>query len=165
MLVKESIRPKGFFHVEQWRDGKLIHKEVAPNGVTNEGKDKILDAYFRNQTQPTQWYLGFIDNAGFSALADTDTMSSHAGWAEATGYSEATRPAWTTTAAASQSITNPTPATFNITGVATLKGIFVPSDNTKSGTTGDLWATALFAGNIPVDNGDIIKITYTVNAT
>ena len=133
--------------------------------MTNEGKNGVLDSYFRNQAPPALWYLAFINNAGFSALAATDVMNSHAGWAEATGYTEATRPIWVTTAAASQSITNPTPATFSITSLQTLKGIFTVSENTKSGVTGVLWATALFAGDIPVDNGDIIKISYSVNAT
>lgn len=164
--VKSGFRPHGFYHIEVIRDGKTIHKEVVPNGVTNEGKNSVLDSYFRNQAPPVQWFLSFIDNAGFSALDDAnDVMNSHAGWAEATGYSEPNRPDWTTTAAAAQSITNPTPATFSITALQTLKGIFTVSNNVKSGVAGILWATALFAGDIPVDNGDIIKISYSVNAT
>lgn len=162
---KQKFRPHGFFNIELIRDGKTIHEERIPNGVTNVGKDGILDSFFRNQAPPTNWYIGFINNAGFSAVADTDTMASHAGWAEFTTYSEATRPEWVTGAAASQSITNGTPATFNITGTATLQGVFITTDNTKSGVVGVLWATALFTGTIPVTNGDIIKITYTVNAT
>lgn len=163
--LKNGFRPHGFFTVVVIRNGKIVHKEIAPNGVTNEGKNGVLDSYFRNQAPPAQWYLSFIDNAGFTALDDAnDVMNSHSGWAEFTGYSEVTRPAWATQAAASQSITNPTPATFSITSTATIKGIFVVSENTKSGTTGVLWATALFAGDIPVSNGDIIKISYTVNA-
>ena len=166
--MKKACSPltfQGYFHLEQWRDGKLIHKEVnIKNGVTDVGKNDILDVQFFNATQRPTWYLGFIDNSGYTGLADADTMSSHAGWAEATGYSEVNRPTWVTTAAASQSITNPTPATFTISGTATIKGIFCVDDNTKSGSGGLLWATALFAGDIPVAVADIIKISYTVNA-
>lgn len=155
----------GRFKIEQWRDGKLFKTYEFDNGITNIGKNTILTSFFFNTAPPTTWYLGLIDNAGFTALAPTDTMGSHAGWAESTVYSEVTRPAWVTAAAASQSITNSTPATFSITGTATLKGIFVPDENTKSGSTGTLWSTALFGGDIPVANLDILKITYSVNAT
>lgn len=163
--AESGLSPKGFFDVEIWRGGKLYHKELVPNGVTNIGKDTILDSFFRNQAPPTTWYLGFIDNAGFSALAPTDTMASHPGWTESVAYSEGTRPTWVTVAAASQSISNTTPATFSINGTATLYGVFAVDESTKSGTTGTLWATAPFASTIPVINGDILKITYTVNAT
>lgn len=162
---ESSFRPHGFFTVEHWRDGKMLSTQIALNGVTDIGKDTVLDSYFRNQAPPALWFLGFIDNAGFSALASTDTMSSHAGWTEATGYSEGNRPTWVTSAVSSQAISNPTPATFSITGTATLFGIFAVDNNTKGGTTGTLWATAAFVSPIPVINGDILKITYTVNAT
>jgi hypothetical protein len=165
MKTKNCFSPRGFFHVELIRDGKVIHKETAPNGVTNIGKDTILDSFFRNQAPPTTWYIGFIDQSGYTAVADADTMSSHAGWTEFTTYSEGVRQTWVTVAAASQSISNTTLATFNITGSGTLKGVFVADNSTKAGSTGTLWATALFAGDIPVSNTDIIKITYTVNAT
>lgn len=165
-LPKSPIGFEGHFNLEQWRDGKLFKTYKLKNGVVNQGKNAILDSYFRNQAPPALWYLGLIDNAGFTALDDAnDTALSHTGWAEATGYTEANRPTWVTTAAASQSITNPTPATFTINATQTLKGIFAITDNVKSGTSGVLWATALFAGNIPVANLDILKITYSVNAT
>ena len=161
-----NFTPEGHFVLEQWRDGKLFKTYKLKNGVTNLGKNTILTSFFFNTAPPVTWYLGLIDQAGFTALDDVnDIMSSHTGWAEATGYTEVTRPIWVTTAAASQSITNPTPATFSISATATLKGIFTVDENTKSGTTGTLWATALFAGDIPVANLDILKITYSVNAT
>ena len=163
--VLSDIKPHGYFEVEVWRDGKLFRKERAPNGVTNIGKNTILDSFFRNIAPPTTWYLAFIDNAGFTALAAADTMASHAGWTEAVGYTEATRPTWVTVAAAAQSISNSTPATFSINGTATLFGIFTVDVVTKGGATGTLWATAAFTSPIPVINGDILKITYTVNAT
>lgn len=162
--LESSFRPHGYFHITLERDGKIIHEETVANDVVNVGKNAILDSYFRNQAPPTNHYLAFIDAAAFSALAAGDTMGSHAGWAEATGYSEGTRPEWVTTAAASQLITNPTPATFTISGTATLKGLFAVTENTKSGSSGVLWATVLFAGDIPVAAADILKISYTVNA-
>ena len=145
-------------------DGKLKHTEEFHNDITNAGKNALLDSFFRNQTQPATWYFGLVDNSGWTAFAAADTMGSHAGWNEFTTYSDSTRIAWTTDAAASQSITNTTVSTFNINGSGTLKGIFVTSGSAKSGTSGTLWSTAAFSSTVAVTNGDQIKITYAVNA-
>lgn len=155
---------KGKFQAKHYDSkGNLLGIYDIPNGITTAGKNVALDILFRNQTQVAQWYAGFIDSSGFTAVNDaTDTMASHAGWNEFTTYSEANRVSWTTAAAASGQISNTSTMNFNITGTGTLKGIFITSNNTKSGTTGTLWATALFASPVPVSNGDLIKITYTV---
>jgi len=166
MLTKNKLL-KGKFQVEH-RDkyGRLKGVYDFLNGIVNEGKNLLLDVMFSDETPvgSASWYIGLIDNSGFSSLADTDTMSSHSGWNEFTSYSEANRVGWGPGAAASQSITNATAATFNITGSGTVKGPFITSNNTKGGTTGYLWATALFSADVPVNNGDQLKITYTVSA-
>jgi hypothetical protein len=165
MMTKLKVR--GNFIIEHRnRDGKLLGKYKIPNGITNVGKNKILNDMFNDgvQVANNSWFLGIIDNSGFTAVAATDTMSSHAGWNEFTTYSEANRVAWGSNNAASQSTSNSTPSTFNITGSATLQGIFVTTINTKSGTTGTLWSTALFSATVPVSNGDQLKVTYTVSA-
>ena len=147
-------------------DGKVKAKQKIANGITNVGKNKILDDMFNDGTQTANnsWFIGLIDLSGFTALAAADTMAIHSGWNEFTTYSEANRVAWGSGAASSQSTTNSSPATFNITGTATVKGVFVVTNNTKSGTTGVLWATALFSSDVPVSNGDQLKVTYTVSA-
>jgi len=165
--VRSHFRPKGRFTLEHYNSqGELLNKFSMPNGITDEGKDHILDTEFGDGTQVASagWFIALIDLSGFTALAPGDVMSSHGGWNEFTSYSEATRVAWGPGSASSQSITNATAATFNITGSGTVKGVFVPTNNVKSGTTGVLWATALFAADVPVSNGDQLKITYTVSA-
>lgn len=170
-MKPSPARFAGEFEFEVWtapdEDGNRRLKQSGKfkNGVTNIGKNSQLDVLFNSGTQITAWYLGLVDDAGFTAFAASDTMASHGGWVEFTTYTEGTRPQWSPDAAASEQITNSTPVNFNITGTATLQGIFVTSDNVKSGTTGTLWATASFAGTIPVANGDLLKITYTVTAT
>lgn len=161
--ISEQVGPRGFFGIQLIRAGKTIVDQLFPNTITNLGKNSWLDVYFRNQTQLPNWYIGLVDNSGWTAFDAADTMSSHAGWTEFTTYSQANRVAWGVVAAASQSITNTTAATFDITGSATLKGIFVTSNNTKGGTTGTLWTGAAFASTVPVVNGDQLKVTYTVN--
>lgn len=165
MKATQRIRPKGVFNVEIRRaDGSLKYIGQIENAVVNEGKNKLFDVMFGGVTAITGWVIGLIDNTSYSATPNTDTMSSHAGWQEFTGYSETTRVAWGPTAAANQTITNTTAATFTINATGTLRGIFLTSSNTKGGTTGTLWSTALFASTIAVQSGDQVKVTYSVSA-
>lgn len=165
--VKPSkVSPKGKFIVEHIREGKVIGTYEFPNDVTNEGKNLWLDIMFNTATQiaNNSWFIGLINNSGFSALAAADTMASHAGWAEFTAYSQSTRVAWGSGAASSQSVVNGTAAVFDISGSGTVYGIFLTSVSTKGGTTGKLWATAAFGAPVPVVNADQLKVTYTVNS-
>lgn len=157
---------EGRWQAEHLRDGKVLNKYDFPNDITNQGKNSLFEVYFHDGTQiaSSSWFIGLISNSGYSALAAGDTMSSHSGWTEATGYTQSTRVAWGPGAAASQSITNASPATFDMNATATIKGIFVVSNSTKGGTTGTLWSTALFSADVPVANGDQLRVTYTVSA-
>lgn len=159
----QHFQPKGKFFVEHFdKDGNLKGRFEVFNGITNEGKNYALDAAFNGGTQIAQasWYIGLIDNgAGSVALAATDVLASHAGWTEFTSYS-GTRKAWGQGNAASQSVTNASPATFDVSGSGTLYGIFICS--ATSGTTGKLWSTAAFSATVPVANGDQMKVTYTL---
>lgn len=161
----DDILPlRGRWHVEQWRDGKLIHEEDVDNTIVNAGKNNILGVYFHIDTPPAGWYASLIDNASFSAVAAADTMGSHAGWIENVAYSEGTRQAWGPGAASAQSITNGTAFGFTINANSqTIKGVFIASDNTKSGTSGILWSGAVLGSTIPANSGDILKFTYTVS--
>ena len=155
-----DLKAKGKFIVEHFRDGKKIGEYEFLNGIVDQGLNKILDVMFGSVTQITTWYIGLIDNSGFSALANADTLASHAGWNEFTNYS-GNRKSWGVGAAAARSITNGTTADFAITGTGTLKGIFV--SNAASGTSGTLWSTAAFGSTVSVTNGDTLKVTYTVS--
>lgn len=152
--------------MQHFRGGVLLNEYDFHNDITNVGKNSIFDVYFNGGTQIAQsaWCIGLMNASGYSANPVTDTMGAHGGWTEFTSYSQANRVAWGPGAASGQSVTNATPATFDITAGGTLKGVFVTSQNTKSGNTGTLWATALFGADVPVTNGDQIKITYTVSA-
>jgi hypothetical protein len=175
---------RGRFQVEHVRNGKVIGTYDFPNGITNEGKNHLLDVHFHGTPSPiTTWYLGLIDNAGFSALAAADIYDNinqaGNGWDEFSTYTDdanadstVTRPTWTEGAASGQSITNSSPVIFDITGTGTVKGVFL-AGGTNAQTKGDhtagsahkLWATALFTGgDVAVLNGDQLKVTYTVSA-
>lgn len=161
-----SLKWNDTFKVEHIRNGCVINEFECKNDITNVGKNDLLDVYFKEGTQTLEadFCIGLINASGYTGVAAGDTMGSHSGWAEFTSYSQANRVAWGQGAPASQAITNSSPATFDITATATLKGVFVPTEDTKGGTTGTLWATALFAADVNVVNGDQLRITYTVSA-
>jgi len=179
---RSDINMKGRYIVEHWRDGQRINEYRFSNGVVNEGKNKLLNVMFHGADPITAWYLGLIDNSGYSALNAGNTYDdinqAGNGWDEFTNYTDAgnggsstTRPAWDENAASGQSITNSSVAVFDITGSGTVKGLFLVGGAAAAQTKGDhapgatLWATALFSsGDVAVANGDQLKVTYTVSA-
>ncbi len=132
------------------------------NGITTAGINNLFNVYFGATSKAAAWYMGLIASSGYSALAAADTMSSHAGWTEETSsYSQATRPQWTPASASGGSVSNSTSVDFTITGSVTVKGVFIVNESTKTGTTGTLWATALFtSGDQALAIGQTLKVTY-----
>ena len=78
------------------------------NGIVDEGIHHALDR-FTDITGPTvtlaPWHAGLIDNASFTGIDDTDTMSSHTGWIVNTDYSESVRQQLNFSAAAARTTT------------------------------------------------------------
>lgn len=163
--LEDTLRPQGHFRIKHYRDGREIGVYDVKNLVVNQGKNDILEVYFHDgtATAAASWYMGLISSSGYSAIAAGDTAASHSGWTEFTGYSESTRQSWGQGAAASQSITNASPVTFSVNATGTVKGAFIITNSTKGGTSGKLWAAALFSADVPVNNGDQLKVTYTLS--
>lgn len=147
-------------------DGSFNRREKLTlrfwNGITTAGINNLFNVYFGATSKASAWYLGLIASSGYSALSAADTISSHAGWTEETSnYSQTNRPTWTPASASGGSVSNSSSVDFTITGSVTVKGIFVVNENTKGGTTGTLWATALFtSGDQALVNGQTLKVTY-----
>ena len=162
--ISEAVAPlnlRGSYFIEHRnKAGKLIGLYRVPNAIVDEGMEDLLDVTFGNSTQSATWYVGLIDNGSYSGVADSDTLTSHAGWIENNDYT-GVRKTWAVGAPATRSISNSTTADFAINGTATLRGIFIC--NVSSGTGGILWSTALFSSTVSVQNGDTLKITYTVS--
>jgi len=164
MKLQKKINLKGNPFVEHFdKSGRLKGIFDIDNGIVDVGINYLLDAGFDGGTPITTWYTGLVDDAGFSAFANADTMASHAGWTESTAYTEANRPEWTAGTPSSRSITNASTVDFSINATVTIHGIFITSDNTKSGTTGTLWSTAAFASPVSAQSGDTLKVTYTLS--
>lgn len=163
--VTEAAHATGRYSIEcRAADGTLRWREEITNLVTTAGKNDALDKYLAGSTYTAAWYLGLISSAGYSAVDATDTMSSHAGWTEFTGYSQANRPAASFSAASSGSKSTSSASSFSINANGTVKGPFLVSNNAKSGTTGVLYSAGLFSGgDRAVQSGDTLNVSYTAN--
>jgi hypothetical protein len=160
----EEAHATGTYTVECIRDGEVIWTDEIPNLVTTAGKNDALDKYLAGSAYTAAWYLGLIDSTSFTAVAAGDTAASHAGWTENTGYSQGSRPtaAWAAASAGSKAFSSA--ASFSINANATIKGCFLISNSTKSGTTGILYSAGLFSGGDKVvQNGDTLNVSYTAS--
>ena len=144
-------------------DGQVKWRETFFNLVTTVGKNDLLTQYFKGSSYTAAWFVGLVDNAGFSAIAAGDTMASHAGWTESVAYSNATRPALTLGTASAGSIDNSaSKASYTINATATINGAFCNTVNTKSGTTGTLYSAGSFGAPRSVINGDTLNVQVTL---
>lgn len=132
------------------------------NLITTIGMNTMLDNHFSASGYTAAWYMGLIDNSGFSAVAAANTMSSHAGWTESTAYDNATRiaAAWSAASGGSKSLS--AALGFLINATVTLNGGFLTTVSTKGGTTGILGnATSFTGGNRAAVDGDTVNVSYT----
>lgn len=163
--MSEHAEAHGHYVVE-CRDatGKLKWVEDIENLVTTAGKNDALDKYLSGSAYTAAWYLGLISSASYTGVAAGDTAASHAGWTEATGYSQGARPSASFSAASAGSKSLSSVAVFSINANATIKGCFLISNSAKSGTTGVLYSAGLFSGGDKVvQNGDTLNVSYTAS--
>lgn len=130
------------------------------NLVTNDGKDNLLDIMFDAATQVTTWYLGLVSGAS-PTFAAADTLASHGGWTEFTGYS-GNRQAIGFGEPAAQSLVSSSDVSFSITGSGTVGGAFVCSAAT--GTSGILYSEGDLDADRTVANGDTLNVEVTLSA-
>lgn len=163
--LAEQLQPSGVYTFECFdAAGNLKWRDTLQNLVTTVGKNDLLDKYLSGSAYTAAWFLGLIGTTGYSAVAAGDTAASHAGWTESVVYSNSTRPApsWGSASAGSKASTA---TAFNINAGDTIKGAFLISNSTKSGTTGVLYSAGLFSGGDRlVANLDTLNVTYTASA-
>lgn len=164
-MMGESVKAGGVYTFRcVGADGRVKWTDSLANLVTTVGKNDLLDKYLAGSAYTAAWFLGLIDLTSYTAVAAGDTAASHGGWAESVAYSNATRPApsWGAASAGSKASTA---TAFTINASATIKGAFLISNNTKSGTTGVLYSAGLFTGgDKAVSSGDTLNVTYTASA-
>lgn len=164
--TSESAEAHGHYVVECFdTEGKLKWREEIDNLVTTVGKNDALDKYLSGSAYTAAWYLGLISSTGYGAgPAVGDTAASHAGWTEDANYSQASRPTAAFSAASGGSKSLSAALTFSINASTTIKGCFLISNATKSGTTGILYSAGLFTGGDKVvQNGDTLNVSYSAS--
>jgi len=162
----EKLVASGRFHVLCYdENGDLKWEEKNDNLVVNVGLQYMAGVALTSTTQITTWYIGLWGAGASNNPAAGDTMASHAGWTEFTGYSNATRVSPTFTAATNANpsvVTNATAAAFSINASGTVGGAFLTSGSGKGGTTGTLFSGSDFTGgDRSVVSGDTLNVTYT----
>lgn len=167
-IIKKAIRLWFYnpIRVDVVRDDMIIATRYTHNDIVDQGMNSLLDIFFRNQTQIPTWYMGLIDGSGSQTLSNSDIAGTHAGWTENTSYTGGpTRKNWTSalSAAAARSITNSTTLDFAFTTTQTIHGILVINHVTADTASEILWSTAPFSTEVTVNNGDTLKVTYTVS--
>ena len=146
--------------------GEVIQVSFSHNDIVDQGMNALLDIFFRNQTQIAIWYMGLIDGSGTQTLSNSDVAGTHAGWTENTSFTGGpSRKDWTAAlaAAAARSISNSTTLDFAFTTTQTIHGIMVINHVTADTGSETLWSTAPFSTEVTVNDGDTLKVTYTVS--
>lgn len=162
----DNLQLRGCFHVTcHSPEGRLLWRERVANAITYGGLDDLLAAGFKGGTQRSNWYLGLLDAVSYTGVSLDDTLSSHSGWTELTSYTSSTRPGWTTLAGQKGFLGNTSPRSFTLNANAAIKGLFLASDSTKGGTSGILWSTGLYAATRSLLSGQILGVTYSVQAS
>ncbi len=128
------------------------------------GANKLLDAGFKTGLASPAWYVGLVDDAGFSAYAAANTMASHIGWSESTAYDEATRQAFVPSTPASRATNNTANrAMFTMNATKTIRGAFMVDNATKGGPSGVLYGVGDFNAAQAVIAGDIVVVGITAS--
>ena len=147
--------------VEKWSD--TFHNLVMNGGLAN-----MNGVYFALGTQSATWYLGLVTGPGSgTTYAAADTLASHAGWTENTGYTGSRKSVTfgaATTANPSVITNSASPSSFAINATSTIAGAFLC--NVASGTSGVLFSAGDFTGgDKSVASGDTLNVTYTFSLT
>jgi hypothetical protein len=139
-------------------DGNLVWRREFDNLVANAGANLLGNVMFNGTTPSTTWYLG-LKGTGTAAVGDT--MASHAGWSEVTGYSESVRQTLTLASFSNRTANNSgSPAVFTINASVTVAGVFIVDNSAKGGALGTLYSAGDFTGgSVALSSG-----TITVNA-
>lgn len=163
-----GLRAKSFWKAESLdADGNVVSlSDFVPNVMTDEGLSFWLDVMFNGATLTLPWYI-FI----FSENATPTSASTYAakGVTEYGGYTEATRPQYTSAGPTNMQMTNTdNPALFSITENVTIYGaglVIGSSAKVNSVDTGTkLLAAAKFGAAQVLSNGMTLRVTATVTA-
>ena len=140
---------------------------LAPNIITNEGLDSLLDVYLAAGTQITTWRIALVKTNTTAAAGMTYAVPVYTEVA-GSDVSESTRAIWTPGAVASASVTNNaspgqyTAATgFTAYALNLVGGGSAPSTIADTAGGGTLYAYGLFTGGSrTLVATDVIECSY-----
>lgn len=165
LMPSQKLIMGGKFIGQIIRNGKVIDEFEDHNLVVNEGLNAMLETNFRGGTQITSWFLGIFEG-NYTPVGTVTAATIVAASTECTAYTQSTRPAYTTVAAASQSLTNAASrGTYTFNATKTIYGAFLISNSAKSSTTGTLFSAARFGTAKNVESGDEMLLTYNFTAS
>lgn len=142
--------------------GNLKWTEAYKNLITTEGLNLLITRSFKTVAPDVNWFVGL---KGAGTIAAGDTMASHAGWAEVTGYSEATRPAFTPGTVASGAVSNSaSKAVFTANASVTAAGAFLTTNSAKGGASGSLYGVGNFTTSRALESGDTLSVQVDLSA-
>ena len=167
--IHDRLKVSSVWDWEHWRDGKLIDIWTDHNLATDEGLDSVLDVYFSDATQITDWYILLFEDDHTPAAGDDYAIP---GFTESTAYAEANRPAWQEAGPSTQQITNSAnKASFTMNATKTIYGAALVGGGTDADTKDDqagggtLYCEAQFtSGSKAVEDTDVLKVTITISA-
>lgn len=157
--IEKVTAPAFKFRVEcHDKDGNFKWAQESKNLVTTQGKNDLVDKYFKGSAYTAAFFLGL---KGSGAISAADTLSSHAAWSEVTAYA-GNRPtmAFNTTSGGSNTATA-IAITFN--APYTVAGAFIAT--VAIGTAGVLYSASDFATPRSGASGDVLTVTATVAIT
>lgn len=162
MNLTDTITLENLYEIEcHDAAGNLKWTDTIKNLVTTEGLNDVLNKYLKGSAYTAAWYVGLT--SGTPTAAAGDTLASHGGWTEVTGYTGDRQTLTLGTVAAGSVDNSASKATFPITGTATIGGAFVASAAT--GTSGILYGVGAFTGgDKSVSSGDSLTATITLTA-
>lgn len=161
-----NLLANGVFEDTLYRNGQK-DTNVSPNLVVDECLINMLNVYFAGAAATTQWYIGLF-SGNVNPQADWKAATIVAQATELTGYTPATRPAFTAPATTTKSITNAAAEAsfaFDSSGPYTARGAFLISASAKGSTTGVLCAATRFAADrTGLTSPDLLGVRYTLSA-
>lgn len=158
-MLTEQMNINGYYHVVCTdAAGKVKWEDDVENLVTTVGKNATLDSILGNAGAGAV----LMGLKGVGTALVTDTMTSHATWAEITAIAARVAPVFSPAAGGSK--TTSTTTNFTMTGSATVAGCFIVlgGSTVPGNTTGILFSAGDFATTRTVVATDILLITYTV---
>lgn len=166
-VTGEKCHAEGIYDISCYdANGELKWRDTAPNLVTNQGKDGMMDSYLAGSPAlATNWFMSLI-TAGSATSSSTYASPTVT---EVTSGVVATRPtvSWSAASAGSKAATT---TSFSIGGSATITGAMLVTATANGSTIGNtagsggiLFSASNFTGGSKsVTSSDTLQVSYSL---